>query len=105
MAKVLDKLTPGMAVPFGGDKVAFVDDALARAFAAGDRLIVMQDSGALLHVPAAQQAIAAEAVGRAHAAFQAMGGVSDKQIGAFFDAFAAALDDDAAWGAIAQANA
>lgn len=105
MAKVLDKLTPGMAIPFGGDKVAFVDEALAKAFTAGDRLIVMQDTGALLHVPATQHAVAAEAVGRAHAAFQKMGETSDARISAFFEAFASRLEDEEAWSAIAKANA
>lgn len=104
MTATLDKLTPGMAVPYGGDKVAFVSEALAARFAAGDRLIVMQDTGALLHVPAAQQEIASQAVGRAHAAFQRMGQVTDGQISSFFEAFAAFLDDDVRWNEIAVAN-
>src|SRR4051812_21055999 len=105
MTAKLDKLSAGMAIPYGGDKVAFVEEALAGRFAAGDRLIVMQDSGALLHVPAAEHAIATEAVGRAHDAFQQMGAVSDEQISEFFLAFAAFLDDDLRWNEIAQANA
>jgi glutamate-5-semialdehyde dehydrogenase len=105
MTAKLDKLTAGQAVPYGGDKVAVVDAALADRFAAGDRLIVMQDSGALLHVPAEQHRIASDAVGRAHAAFQRMGQVSDDQITAFFEAFAGLLDDPLRWEAIASANA
>jgi glutamate-5-semialdehyde dehydrogenase len=104
MTAKLDKLTAGMAVPYGGDKLAFVSDALAAKFAAGDRLVVVQDSGALLHLPAQEHQIATEAVGRAYAAFQQMGQVSDDQISAFFEAFAAFLDDDIRWTAIAQAN-
>ncbi|MDX5332096.1 MAG: glutamate-5-semialdehyde dehydrogenase, partial [Caulobacteraceae bacterium] len=101
----LVSLIAGMAIPYGGDKVARVSPELAARFAPGDRLIVLQDSGALLHVPAAEQAIAEAAIGRASAAFARMGEVGDDQITAFFDAFAAALDDDAIWGRIAEANA
>ncbi len=88
MTAALDKLTPGMPIPFGGDRVTTVPDTLAAAFRPGDRLVVVQDSGALLHVPAAVQAIAEAAVGRAHDAFQRMGQVSDKQVTRFFEAFA-----------------
>ena len=104
MTAALDRLTSGMAVPYGGDRVAFVSDALAARFHAGDRLIVMQDTGDLLHIPAAQNAIASAAVGRAHAAFQQMGAVSDAQIDSFFEAFAAFLDDEIKWNTILAAN-
>ncbi|MDO8902304.1 MAG: aldehyde dehydrogenase family protein [Phenylobacterium sp.] len=101
----LAALTPGMVIPYGGDRLARVSPELAGAFRPGDQLIVLQDSGTLLHVPAAQKAIAADAVGRAQTAFARMGEVSDDQITAFFDAFADRLADEAAWTAIAQANA
>ena len=101
----LEALVPGMAVIYGGDKVAHVSPALAEAFRAGDRLVVVQDTGELLHVPAREAAVAAEAVGRAHAAFQQMGAVSDAAISAFFEAFAAHLEDEARWARIAEANA
>jgi glutamate-5-semialdehyde dehydrogenase len=101
----LEALAPGQAVPFGGDRVAYVPAELAAAFRPGDRLVIDPDSGALLHVPAAEQAVAAEAVGRAAAAFAELGAVSDAAISAFFDAFAARLADDAVWAAIASANA
>ena len=51
-----------MAVPWGGDKVAFVSPELAAAFKSGDRLLVVD--GALLHVPAGVQAVAAGAVAK-----------------------------------------
>jgi glutamate-5-semialdehyde dehydrogenase len=89
---VLEKLEAGQPIPFGGNREA------------GDSLIVVQDSGALLHVPAAVQAIASRAVGRAHDAFLRIGQVSDSQISRFFEAFAARLEDEVAWGAIAAAN-
>lgn len=101
----LTTLAPSMAIPHGGDRVAYVSQALADAFQAGDRLLVVQDSGDLLHVPAAVQALADAAVGKAHAAFQAMGAVSDAAITAFFDAFAARLADDKVWADIGAANA
>ena len=101
----LEALAPGQAVPFGGDRVAYVSAELAAAFKPGDRLLVVQDAGDLLHVPAAEHAIAADAVGRAAEAFARMGEVSDAAISDFFEAFAARLADDACWGAIARANA
>ena len=104
MSGVLTQLTPGMPIVYGGDRVAYVDAALAAAFKAGDRLLVAQDSGALLHIPADVAAIAAAAVGAAHQAFAAMSAVTDEAITAFFEAFAARLADDTVWAAIAEAN-
>jgi glutamate-5-semialdehyde dehydrogenase len=100
----LDALKAGMPIVWGGDKLAFVSEELARAFKAGDRLLVMQDSGALLHIPRVAYDIAAGAVDRALQAFEALGSVTDDQIGAFFDCFARHLDSDARWRAIAAAN-
>ena len=101
----LTQLTAGMPIPFGGNRVAVVTDKLAAAFTAGDRLIVLQDTGDLLHVPAETAGIAEDAVGRAEAAFRKMSAVSDAQVSRFFDGFAAALVDEAVWAAIAAANA
>jgi glutamate-5-semialdehyde dehydrogenase len=100
----LDLLTPGMAIPYGGDRIARVPAELAARFRAGDRLVVVQDTGALLHVPAVQHAAATAAVGRAHDAFRSMGFVSDQQISAFFEAFAAKLEAAEPWAAITAAN-
>ncbi|WP_430422984.1 aldehyde dehydrogenase family protein [Phenylobacterium sp.] len=101
----LEALAPGQAIPFGGDRVAHVSPELAATFRAGDRLVVVQDTGDLLHIPAAEHAAAQGAVSRAVAAFARMGEVTDAAITAFFDAFAARLADDAVWAAIAAANA
>jgi glutamate-5-semialdehyde dehydrogenase len=101
----LETLTPGQIIPYGGDKAAVVDDKLAAAFKAGDRLIVVQDSGDLLRIPANVHAIAERAVSRARAAFDGLGEVSDDAITAFFDAFARKLADDTVWAKIAEANA
>ena len=75
----------------------------ALGFRPGDRLIVLQDSGTLLRVPAEVAALTAGAVARAHAAFQALGQASDAQVSRFFDLFAARLEDDACWAPIAEA--
>ncbi len=101
----LQALAAGQAIVFGGDRVAYVSPALAQAFRPGDRLVVVQDTGDLLHVPAAEQATAAAAVAAAAEAFARMGAVSDAAITAFFAAFADRLADDASWTRIAQANA
>lgn len=104
-AEHLTTLTDGMVIPFGGDRLTRVPSELAAAFAAGDRLIVLQDSGDLLHVPADVHAIATAAVDRAVAGFAGMSEVDDDQITAFYAAFAERLGDDASFEPIARANA
>jgi glutamate-5-semialdehyde dehydrogenase len=98
----LEALSPGQPIPFGGDRVAYVTPELAQAFTPGDRLLVAD--GALLHVPAADHALVEAAVGRASTAFARMGEVTDEAVSGFFEAFAANLQDDAVWAAIAEAN-
>ncbi len=105
MTAPLLQLTPGMLIPFGGDRVATVEAGLAEAFAPGDRLLVVQADGALLHVPKAAHDIADVAVSRAHEAFAAMAAVSDQAITDFFELFALRLESEAVWTAIAGANA
>jgi glutamate-5-semialdehyde dehydrogenase len=105
MHRTLERLTPGMEILYGGDKIASVSAQLARRFAAGDRLLVIQESGELLHIPASVHRLAGAAVERAQAAFEAMTRVSDGAVTAFFDAFAARLAKGEAWSAIAAANA
>lgn len=104
MVEQLSHLTPGMPIVFGGDRVTTVPDELASAFRSGDRLVVVQDSGALLHVPAAEWELATGAVGRAFEAFSRIGSVSDQAITTFYEAFAAALTDDDVFAPIAEAN-
>jgi len=101
----LESLQAGQAIVYSGDRIAHVSPELASAFRAGDRLLVAPDSGALLHVPAAEHEIAAKAVARARAAFARMGEVNDAAVTAFFEAFADNLADDARWDQIARANA
>ncbi len=100
----LSGLVPGQPIVFGGNRVARVSDALAAAFADGDRLIVVNDTGALLHVEAAEWDRATDAVGRAHRSFLELGAVSDEAISAFYEAFARRLEDDETFAGIAAAN-
>ena len=94
----------GQPIVVGGDRFVTVDDELAAAFRAGDRLVVVADTGDLLHIPAAEQAIATAAVDAAVEAFAALGAVADEQITAFFGAFADRSADDAAVAPILAAN-
>ncbi len=100
----LDQLTAGMPIVWGGDRITRVDDDLAAAFKPGDRLIVMQADGTLLHIPAREQEIATAAVDAASDAFDRMGTVSDEQISGFYDMFASTLADDGSFAPIAAAN-
>jgi glutamate-5-semialdehyde dehydrogenase len=101
----LTSLTAGMPIVYGGDRVTHVGEALAAAFRPGDRLVVVQATGDLLHVPADVHAVAARAVDAAVAAFDGMGTVTDDHISAFYDAFAGRLVDDRSFAPIAAANA
>lgn len=101
----LASLTPGTPLLWGGDRVTRVDEGLAAAFEPGDALVVLQHDGTVLHLPAADRAVARSAVDRATAAFDAMGSVPDEAITAFYEAFAQRLEDEEVFGAIAAANA
>jgi glutamate-5-semialdehyde dehydrogenase len=100
----LESLVAGQAIPFGGDRVTHVDPELAARFRAGDRLLVVQSSGALLHVPAAVHELVDRAVADAAAGFAALAACSDDQISDFFDRFALALADESTFAPIAVAN-
>ncbi len=100
----LDKLTAGMKVIYGGDKVATVGQELADAFKDGDRLIVVQDTGDLLHVPGPDWATANAAVTSASSAFAELQSVPDHDVSAFYELFAARLEDEGVFGDIRVAN-
>lgn len=101
----LEQLTAGMPIVYGGNNVVHVSAELADAFMPGDRVIVLQDTGDLLHIPETDWQIAAGAVGAAHEAFQQMGSVTDDEISAFYMAFADRLADDGVFEPIGVANA
>jgi glutamate-5-semialdehyde dehydrogenase len=81
-----------------------VPAALAAAFAEGDRLVVVHETGDLLHIPRAEREGVAAAVGRARAAFESLAKATDDAISAFFEEFARRLADDDVFAAIAAAN-
>jgi glutamate-5-semialdehyde dehydrogenase len=101
----LTSLTAGTPIVVGGDRVTTVSAELAAAFEPGDALIVVQETGELLHLPASERAAARRAVDAAVAASDAMGAVDDDAIDAFYAAFADHLADDATFAPIAAANA
>jgi len=104
MAQTLTALKAGMPIVYGGNKIVIVDEDLADRFRAGDRLIVVQDSGALLHIPSGDWEIARSAVDAAHTAFSRMGTVLPGQLKTFYEVFASRLEDDAAFAPIDEAN-
>ena len=101
----LERLEAGQLVPFGGHRVTTVSSELADSFGPGDHLVVVQETGALLHVPAEQQQLVGAVVERAVDAFGELAGCSDDHITVFFDRFAALLEDDREFAVIADANA
>jgi glutamate-5-semialdehyde dehydrogenase len=103
--RALTGLTEGQEIPFGGNRVTRVGPELAESFREGDRLIVVQATGALLHIPATVDRLVAGTVTGAVTAFAEMASVTDDQISDFFDRFALALADDVRFAAIADANA
>ena len=78
-------LTPGQQIVFGGDQVVEVEAELADAFQAGDRLVVVQEDGALLHIPANEYAIVDAAVTAAQAGFAELAAATDDAISDFFE--------------------
>ena len=103
--RALANITEGQEIPFGGDKVTVVSADLAGRFAAGDRLIVVQSTGALLLIPAAIGELVTDTVQAACHAFAELASVNDEQITDFFDRFASALVDEDRFAPIAEANA
>jgi glutamate-5-semialdehyde dehydrogenase len=104
MSCALQHLTAGMPMVWGGDRVTLVSAELAARFAAGDRLLVMQDTGDLLHIPRRAHEIAGAAVTRAREAFAALAPVSDAAITDFYERFAANLENAEIWAQVAAAN-
>ncbi len=100
----LSSLQAGQPILWGGNQVTLVSAELADAFGPGDRLVVVNDSGELIHIPAGEWHTASTAVGVAHRAFLGLGSVSDDSISAFYHAFAARLHDPHTFAPIKAAN-
>jgi glutamate-5-semialdehyde dehydrogenase len=92
-------------IPYGGNRFSTVSAALSSAFQAGDRLVVVQSSGNLLHIPSMIHQSVAEGVTAAAGAFSLLAACTDEQITSFFHAFADALADDSRFAPVAAANA
>ncbi len=104
---MIDNLTglePNQIIIFGGNRTTSVSAELAAAFSAGDRLVVVNDTGDLLHIRSDDWDVAERAVARASEAFAKIGAVSDDAISAFFEAFADRLSDDELFAPILAAN-
>lgn len=105
MSEQLHTLIAGERVPYGGDRVTTVSPELAAAFRLGDRLVVVHETGDLLHIPQAEHAVAAAAVGAGVAAFASLANTTDQQISDFYEQFAARLENDDSFAPIEDANA
>jgi glutamate-5-semialdehyde dehydrogenase len=91
---ILRVLSAGQSIPFGGDRVATVSPELAAAFVEGDRLVVVQETGDLLHVPRVEHERVSAAVTAALDAFHGLAAATDAQLTQFFSGFADRLADD-----------
>ena len=101
----LTELQPGMTVLFGGNRLARVPDEIVERFQPGDRLLVVQHTGEILHAPRREWEIAEAAVSDARAAFEGLNAAPDSSITEFFDQFARRLGDENVWSEIERANA
>ena len=70
----------------------------------GDRLVVVQETGQLLHIPQAIFELADRSVTQARFAFAAMSSVTPAEISDFYDSFANNLEDPKTFERIAAAN-
>lgn len=100
----LESLSAGQVIPFGGDRFTEVSAELAEAFGPGDRLIVVQETGDLLHIPKSVATLVTQRVDAALSGFAALSSVSHAVVSDFYERFAALLEDDASFEPIADAN-
>ena len=100
----LTELTPNMQLIYGGNRIATVTPKLANTFKSGDRLIIVQTTGDLLHIPAEAWNIANEAVSDAYNAFKKMGSITNQQISNFYEIFAQHLEEENSFEPIIRAN-
>jgi len=105
MSRLLTQLTAGQELLYGGNRVTVVSAELAEAFEDGDRLVIVQQTGDLLHIPGAEHALVSAAVTDAAAAFTSLAACSDDQITDFFECFARKIDDHSVFSAVTAANA
>ena len=101
---VLSKLSVGQVIPFAGNRWTTVSSLLAESFVQGDRLVVVQETGQLLHISQAIFELADRAVTQAKLAFAAMSSVTPTVISDFYESFARNLEDSKIFKRIAAAN-
>lgn len=101
----LTSLEAGQRIPYGGCHWVEVSPDLAAAFGAGDHLVVVQETGDLLHIPQPVVALTEQAVAAARQGFVALQGSSSSAISGFFESFARRLEDESVFSTIAAANA
>jgi glutamate-5-semialdehyde dehydrogenase len=100
----LTELVAGTRIPFGGSRWVEIDADTASRFRPGDRMIVIQEDGSLVHVPRSVAVTVDETVSRARTAFEAMGFIEQDRVTHFFDRFAGFLANDEMFAPIAAAN-
>ncbi|MDX3904278.1 MAG: aldehyde dehydrogenase family protein [Pigmentiphaga sp.] len=100
----LDRLEPGMMIPYGGNRYTRVGEALANAFGPGDRLLVVQETGALLRIPGRVDEVVRARVAEARAAFEALAQVPPGSVDRFYHVFADALARNDVWERVMAAN-
>ena len=102
---MLSELKPGQRIPYGGDRWTEVPGDIASAFRLGDRIVVVQTTGDVLHIPSDVSRVTDAAVEKAQRGFAELADVSAEQISTFYSSFAGRLSDDAIFETIARANA
>lgn len=100
----LESLSAGQTIPFGGDSFTTVTDDLAASFRPGDRLVVVQETGDLLHIPRDVANLVADRVSSALAGFEALASVAGCSVDAFFENFATNLESESSFAHVAEAN-
>ncbi|MGA0878517.1 MAG: aldehyde dehydrogenase family protein [Ilumatobacteraceae bacterium] len=101
----LVSLEAGQRIPYGGCRWVEVSSDLAAAFGPGDHVVVVQETGDLLHIPQAVVTLTEGAVAAARQGFVDLQNTSPASITGFFESFARRLEDDAVFSLIANANA
>ena len=97
-------MSVGQVIPFAGNRWTTVSSLLAESFVQGDRLVVVQETGQLLHISQAIFELADRAVTQAKLAFAAMSSVTPTVISDFYESFARNLEDSKIFKRIAAAN-
>lgn len=102
--KSLDSLVVGMPIVYGGNKQLIVDESLAQRFKSGDSIVVVEDTGQPLIIPAEEKSRIESAVEKGLAAFYELSQLSNDTIDHFYQLFAQRLENDEIWSRIQKEN-